>query len=174
MRIEEPGALADFIANTMNWEVAQKQGLLEELDVARRVREVHQQVSAQLEMARIQQKLQEQVSSQFTDLQRRAYLREQIRAAQRELGEGEEGAEEQIEQLRKRLAEAAPPEAVIQQAERELKRLNYVPPASPEYSVIVSYIETIAELPWNKLSRTTSTSIARSRFSIAITLISKR
>jgi ATP-dependent Lon protease len=152
MRIEEPGALADFIANTMNWEVAQKQELLEELDVARRVREIHQQVSTQLEMARIQQKLQEQVSSQFTDLQRRAYLREQIRAAQRELGEGEEGAEEQVEQLRKRLTEAAPPEAVMQQAERELKRLNYVPPASPEYSVIVSYIETIAELPWSKLS----------------------
>src|SRR4029079_10530259 len=144
--------LADFIANTMTWEVPQKQELLEELDVAKRVRAVHRQLSTQVEMARIQQKLQEQVSSQFTDLQRRAYLREQIRAAQRELGEGEEGVEEQAEELRKRLTEAAPPEAVLQQAERDLKRLNYVPPASPEYSVIVSYIETIAELPWNKMS----------------------
>lgn len=151
-RIDDPGQLADFIANGMPWEVAQKQELLEQLDVAKRVRSVHEKVTAQLEMARIQQRLQEQVSSQFTDIQRRAYLREQIRAAQRELGEGEEGAEVQIEDLRKRLTDAAPPDAVMHQAERELKRLNYVPPASPEYSVIVSYVETIAELPWNKLS----------------------
>lgn len=152
LNIEDAGHLADLIANNLNIEVAQKQELLEELDVAKRVRAVHQRVSAQLEIARIQQKLQEHVSSQFTDMQRRAYLREQIRAAQRELGEGEEGVGEQIDQLRKRLTDAGPPQTVMEQAERELKRLNYIPPASPEYSVIVSYIETVAELPWNKLS----------------------
>ena len=64
----------------------------------------------------------------------------------------EGGSEEQVEQLRTRLEEANPPAEVMAQAERELKRLDFIPPASPEYSVIVSYIETIADLPWNKLS----------------------
>jgi ATP-dependent Lon protease len=152
LNLTDAGQLADFVANGIVLEIPQKQALLEELDVAKRVRTVYERVSAQLEIALIQQKLQESVSSQFTDLQRRAYLREQIRAAQRELGEGEEGVGEQIEQLRKRLVEAGPPAAVMEQSERELKRLNYIPPASPEYSVIVSYVETVAELPWNKLS----------------------
>lgn len=152
MNITDPGMLADFIANGLNFDIAKKQELLEELDVVRRVRAVHQQVSAQLEIARIQQKLQADVSSKFTDLQRRAYLREQLRAIQKELGEEEQGVEEQVEKLRKDLTEAAPPAAVLEQAERELKRLAFIPPASPEYAVIVSYVETVAELPWNKLS----------------------
>ena len=150
--IEDAGHLADFVANTLGVETAQKQELLEELDVVKRVRAVQHRVTTQLEIAQIQQKLQKDVTSQFTDMQRRAYLREQIKAIQRELGEGEEGAEQQIEQFRKRLEEAKPPKEVMEQAERELKRLNYVPPASAEFSVIVSYVETLAELPWSKLS----------------------
>src|SRR4030095_2378654 len=92
-------------------------------------------------------------ASQFTDAQRRAYLREQIKAIQRELGEGEEGSEQQIEQLRKHLGEANPPKEVMEQAERELRRLAFIPPASAEFSVIVGYVETIAELPWAQLSQ---------------------
>ncbi|HEY3898492.1 MAG TPA: endopeptidase La [Chthoniobacter sp.] len=152
LNIADPGMLADFVGSSLNFEIAQKQALLEELDVVRRVRAVHQRVSSQLEIARIQQKLQQDVSSQFTDIQRRAYLREQLRAIQRELGEEEQGVAEQVAQLRKKLEEAGPPAPVLEQADRELKRLNYIPPASPEYSVIVTYIETVAELPWNKLS----------------------
>jgi ATP-dependent Lon protease len=72
MNITDAGMLADFIANSLNFDPARKQELLEELEVARRVRAVHQQVSAQLEIARIQQKLQQDVSSKFTDIQRRA------------------------------------------------------------------------------------------------------
>jgi len=79
-------------------------------------------------------------------------LREQIHAIQKELGEEEGGAEGQIEQLRKRLEEAKPPKEVLEQAERELKRLNVIPPASPEFSVIVSYVEILADLPWAKLT----------------------
>ena len=92
------------------------------------------------------------MQSQFSDAQRRAYLREQVKAIQKELGEGESGAEEQMAQLRKKLEEAKPPEEVMKQAERELKRLDFIPPASPDYSVIVTYVETIAELPWSKMS----------------------
>ncbi|HWY50571.1 MAG TPA: endopeptidase La [Chthoniobacterales bacterium] len=153
MNIDNPEQLADFLAPNLNVDAAQKQALLEELDVEKRVREVQKHISAQLEIAQIQEKLQKDVASQFSDAQRRAYLRSQIKAIQHELGETETGSEEQMEQLRARLKEANPPEEVMKQAERELKRLDFIPPASPEFSVIVSYIEIIADLPWNKLSQ---------------------
>ena len=153
LNIDNAEQLADFLASNLNIDVAEKQAILEELDVEKRVRAVQQHVSAQLEIAEIQQRLQRDVASQFSDAQRRAYLRSQIKAIQRELGEAEAGSEEQAEQLRKRLEEANPPPEVMKQAERELKRLDFIPPASPEFSVIVSYIEIIADLPWNKLSK---------------------
>jgi len=152
LNMTEPEQLADFLAPNLNVDVAHKESLLEELDVEKRLREVQRHISAQLEIAQIQEKLQKDVASQFSDAQRRAYLRSQIKAIQHELGEGETGSEEQMEQLRTRLKEADPPPEVMKQAERELKRLDFIPPASPEYSVIVSYIEIIADLPWNKLS----------------------
>jgi ATP-dependent Lon protease len=153
LNVEDASSLADLVASTVNMELGQRQEVLEEVDVPRRVRLVQQRVSAQLEIGQIQQKLQQDVSSQFTDLQRRAYLREQIKAIQKELGEGEEGVEQQVEQLRQRLNEGQAPKEVLTVAERELKRLKYVPPASAEFSVIVSYVETLAELPWNTLSK---------------------
>jgi len=151
LSIDDPEQLADFLAPNLNVETAQKQAILEELDVEKRVSAVQAGISAQLEIAEIQQKLQKDVQSQFSEAQRRAYLREQMKAIQRELGE-DSGTSDQIEQLRKRLEEAKPPADVLAQADRELKRLDVIPPASPEYSVIVSYVETIAELPWSKLS----------------------
>ena len=152
LNINDPEQLADFLAPNLNVDVAKKQAILEELDVEKRLRAVQKHISAQLEIAQIQEKLQKDVPSQFSDAQRRAYLRSQIKAIQHELGEDETGSEEQMEQLRTRLKEAKPPPEVMEQAERELKRLDFIPPASPEYSVIVSYIEIIAELPWTKFS----------------------
>ena len=150
--IEEAEELTDFLAPNLNIDVAQKQALLEENDIEKRLHAVQASISAQLEIAQIQQKLQQDVQSQFSDAQRRAYLREQVKAIQRELGEGESGAEEQMAQLRQKLEAAQPPEEVMKHAERELKRLDFIPQASPDYSVIVTYIETIAELPWSKMS----------------------
>jgi ATP-dependent Lon protease len=151
LSIEDPEQLADFLAPNLNVETAKKQAILEERAVEKRLAAVQTAISAQLEIAQIQQKLQQDVQSQFSEAQRRAYLREQMKAIQRELGE-ETGATDQIERLRKRLEEAKPPEEVLKQADRELRRLDVIPPASPEYSVIVSYVETIAELPWSKMS----------------------
>ncbi len=150
--IDDAGQLADFLAPNLDVSTAQKQALLEELDVQKRVRAVQTSISGALEIAQIQQRLQQDVQSQFGDAQRKAYLRGQMKAIQRELGEDDSGTEEQIAQLRTRLDEAHPPAEVLAQAERELKRLDLIPPASPEYSVIVSYVETIAELPWMKMS----------------------
>jgi ATP-dependent Lon protease len=150
--LEDVEQLTDFLAPNLNIEVAAKQALLEENDLEKRLHTVQGHISSQLEIAQIQQKLQQDVQSHFTDAQRRAYLREQVKAIQRELGEGDSGAEEQRAQLRQKLEEAKPPQAVMEQAERELKRLDFIPQASPDYSVIVTYIETIAELPWSKTS----------------------
>ena len=150
--MESAEELTDFLAPNLNLDVPQKQALLEEKDVEKRLHAVQASISSQLEIAQIQQKLQQDVQSQFTDAQRRAYLREQVKAIQKELGEGDSGAEEQMAQLRQKLEAAQPPEEVMKQAERELKRLDFIPQASPDYSVIVTYVETIAELPWSKLS----------------------
>jgi len=152
MNIEDPGLLADFLAGNVSLDAAQKQDLLEETSVEKRVRAVQLRVSAQLEIAQLQQKIQKDVASQFSDAQRRAYLREQVRAIQKELGEDEGGSQGQVDELRKRLQEAQPPAPVLQQAERELNRLALIPPASPEFAVIVSYVETLADLPWAKVS----------------------
>jgi ATP-dependent Lon protease len=151
--IDDPEQLADFLAPHLDISVVQRQSILEELDVRKRVGAVQKHISAQLEVAQIQQKLQQDVQSQFSDAQRKAYLRGQLKAIQRELGEGDTGADEHIAALRTKLEETKPPAEVLAQAERELKRLDIIPPASPEYSVIVGYVETIAELPWSKLSK---------------------
>src|SRR4029077_591318 len=150
--IDDPEQHADFLAPNLDIPVAQKQAILEELDLRKRLRAVQTHISAQLEVAQIQQKLQEHVKTQFSHAHAKAYLRSQLKAIQRELGEGDTGADEQVARLRTRLEEVKPPAEVMAQAERELKRLDIIPPASPEYSVIVSYVETIAELPWSKLS----------------------
>ncbi len=150
--IDDPEQLADFLAPNLDASVAERQSILEELDLRKRVRAVQKHISAQLEVAQIQQKLQKDVQSQFSDAQRKAYLRGQLKAIQRELGEGDTGADEHMAVLRTKLEAAKPPAEVLAQAERELKRLDIIPPASPEYSVIVGYVEAIAELPWSKLS----------------------
>jgi len=150
--IDDPEQLADFLAAQLDISVDERQSILDELDLRKRVRAVQKHTSAQLEVAQIQEKLQKDVQSQFSDAQRKAYLRGQLKAIQRELGEGDTGADEHIAVLRTKLEAAKPPAEVLAQAERELKRLDIIPPASPEYSVIVGYVETVAELPWSKLS----------------------
>lgn len=150
--ITDPGTLADFLSVNLTLDLPAKQALLEELDVRKRVAAVQSGLSAQLEIARIQQRLHQDVQAQFTDAQRRAYLREQVRAIQRELGEDETGAQEQTDELRQQLDAANLPAEVKEQTDRELKRLSSIPNASPEFSVITSYLETVAELPWSKFS----------------------
>ncbi len=152
MNIDDPGALADFLGANLALDVEQKQDLLEEYNIAKRVRMIHVHLSSQLEILRLQEKIQEDVQSSIGDTQRRFYLREQIKAIQKELGEDEFGIDQTVEQLAERLEEADPPEKVMSEATRELDRLRSIPPASPEYSVIMTYLELIADLPWHKAS----------------------
>ncbi|MEX0653380.1 MAG: LON peptidase substrate-binding domain-containing protein, partial [Phycisphaeraceae bacterium] len=151
MNIADPGMLADFLASNLDLDVHVKQDLLEERNIEVRVRSVLRAVTNQLEMARLQQKIQQDVQSSIGQSQRKLFLREQLKAIQRELGE-EAGGGESVQQLRDRLEEAGLPDKAMTEAQRELSRLEVIPPASPEYSVITTYLELLADLPWNKAS----------------------
>jgi len=149
--IPDAAVLTDFLGSNLSIEAKEKQKLIEEIDTGRRVEMVQRHLNSQLHIAELQSKLRADVKSEFTEAQKRAYLREQLRAIQKELGE-EGGAEEQVEDLRQRLEGAGLPGKAWAYASRELKRLEFIPPASPDHSVIVNYLETLAELPWNVLS----------------------
>lgn len=149
--IEDASTLTDLLAANLSIEIEAKQKLLEETHVIRRVTVLQEHLHNQLHIADLQSKLRESVQSEFSEAQKRAYLREQLRAIQKELGE-EGSTEEQVEDIRQRLEKAGLPEKAQANAKRELKRLEIIPPQSPDHSVIVSYLETLAELPWNVLS----------------------
>lgn len=152
LNIEDPGNLADFLAANIDLAVDQKQDMLELTDIAKRVRAMHHHVASRLQLAELQQKIQDDVETAIGDTQRKYYLREQIKAMQRELGEDGGESEQLVDRLREQLEEAEPPEEVMSEATRELNRLEAIPPASPEYAVITSYLELIADLPWQKSS----------------------
>ncbi len=150
-QIEDPVLLTDVLAANLKFEMADRQRLLEQPNVQARFERVQTFIEDQLHIANLQKKLKDDLQTEFTDSQKKAYLREQIRTYQKELGE-DDGSEEQIDDLRQRLDAAQLPKEARAQADRELKRLGMIPPASPEHSVIVTYLETLAELPWAKLS----------------------
>jgi ATP-dependent Lon protease len=160
--VEDPEQLTDLLAGNLGIDLATKQRILEETDLLRRMRTAQEALQRQLEIAELQQKLRKDVEGQFSDTQRRVYLREQLRAIQRELGEDEADGEEQADQLRKKLQDAGANESILAAADKELKRLSHIPSASPEYSVIVSYVEMLADLPWNK-STEDSTDLERAQ-----------
>jgi ATP-dependent Lon protease len=163
INVEQPEQLTDLMAGNLGIDLKTKQAILEETNLLARMRLVQEALQRQLEIAELQQKLRKDVEGRFSDTQRRAYLREQLRAIQRELGEEEGDGEDQAEQLRKKLKDSGASESVLATAEKELKRLSHIPSASPEYSVIVSYVEMLADLPWNK-STEDNTDLARAQF----------
>lgn len=146
--IDDAGRLSDFIAGGIDMPLADRQGLLEELSVEKRVRSLQLAVASQIQIAELQDKIQKDVQSQFGEMQRRAWLSEQKKAIEKELGEGQPEATDELGKLRARLDAAQLPAAAREQADRELKRLDHIPQGSPEGSVIFSYLETLAALPW--------------------------
>lgn len=153
--ITEPGPLADFLAANLDLTNIARQALLEEHHVERRIHIVHRQLVQQLEMLQLQQKIHRDVHETIGENQRKFFLREQLKAIRTELGEGEEGVDTIVEELRDRLEEADPPEAVMEEAQRDLRRLEAIPSASPEYSMTLTYLELLADLPWSVSSEET-------------------
>src|SRR5687767_12518715 len=148
--ITNPSALADFLAANLQAETADKQLLLEELDVEKRLRMIAARIATQLDVLELQSKIQSQVKENIDKSQRRYYLQEQLKAIRKELGEGDAtGTGNEIEELRKRIEAAKLPEAVAKEANRELQRLESIPSASPEYGVIRTWLQIVSELPWS-------------------------
>src|SRR5947209_12493842 len=151
--ITNPSALADFLAANLQADTAEKQRVLEELDVEKRLRIVAARLATQLDVLELQNKIQSQVKENIDKSQRRYYLQEQLKAIRKELGEGEGGGGgSEIDQLRAKLEAAKLPENVMKEAIRELSRLETIPSASPEYGVIRTYLQILSELPWSVLT----------------------
>ncbi|MBU0993749.1 MAG: endopeptidase La [Proteobacteria bacterium] len=149
--IREPGTLADMITSTIDSAQDEKQQILETLDVKKRLKKVTKMLNYQLEILEIGSKIQSQVKEDMGNKQREYYLRQQLKAIQDELGDKDESTAD-IEEYRVKIKELALPETAEKEAERELKRLSNMHPASSEYTVSLSYLDWICSLPWNTAS----------------------
>jgi ATP-dependent Lon protease len=147
--IDDPSALSHLIAGSLRIKPEEKQGLLEEVDVARRLRRLVEILARELEVISIGSEIQNQVQSEIDKGQREFVLRQQLEAIRKELGEFDESAAEANE-LRQQLDAIALPEEVRRQVDRELKRLENLPPQAAEHGIIRTYLEWIASLPWDK------------------------
>ncbi len=146
--IDNPSALADFLAANLSLEVTQKQQLLEELDAGRRLEQISVVLANQLEVLELSHKIQGRVKESIDKTQREYFLQEQLKAIQTELGQKDLRSDE-LKQVAQNIAKAKMPKKVETEALRELDRLSKIPPASPEYSVIRTYLDWVCELPWS-------------------------
>jgi len=146
--IDDPAALGYFIASTMRLKTEDKQELLEEVELSKRLRRLTAFMNQELEVLELGSKIQNQVQSELDKSQREYVLRQQLKAIQEELGETDE-TQAEVNELRERIDEAGLPEEVEKQAHRELDRLSKLPPAAAEYGVIRTYLDWIVSLPWS-------------------------
>ena len=149
--LEDPSALSHLIAGALRIRTEEKQTLLEEVDVARRLRRLSEILARELEVAAIGSRIQSQVQSELDKTQREYVLRQQLKAIQEELGE-RDPAEAEVSELREQLDGVRLPEGVRKQADRELARLEKLPQAAAEHGVIRTYLEWLATLPWGVLT----------------------
>ncbi len=151
MNVDDPGRLADFAAANADLEPTQRQEVLEELDVLARVRRVGELLTRELEVLEIGSKIQSQIKESMDKAQREYYLRQQLQAIRKELGEVDE-AEATVADLRERLAQVGLAEEARKEADRELGRLTSIPTASPEHAMVRTYLEWLADLPWDTVT----------------------
>ncbi len=150
--IDEPGRLADVVAGYIEISTAERQALLETLSVEDRLRRVLVHVQRQIDVLSAQQDIQSKVKEELGERQREVYLREQMKAIQKELGEGEGADDDSLKELKAKLDRLDLPEDARKEVDREWNRLSRIGRESVESQVIRTYLETIAELPWNTRS----------------------
>jgi ATP-dependent Lon protease len=150
--MDNPGELADLIAANMHIKTEQKQAILEEFNIFKRLELVLEALLSEIEILEIERNINTKVRSQIDKMQREYYLREQMKAIQNELGE-KDGLDNEIDEYREKIAKAKPPEELQEKAEKEIKRLLKMPQSSAEASVIRTYLDLIIDLPWNKKSK---------------------
>ncbi|MCG1018654.1 MULTISPECIES: endopeptidase La [Burkholderiaceae] len=149
--IDEAGRLADTIAAHLPLKLDQKQNILEMFPVVERLEHLLAQLEAEIDILQVEKRIRGRVKRQMEKSQREYYLNEQVKAIQKELGEGEDGAD--IEELEKRITAARMPKEAKKKADAELKKLKLMSPMSAEATVVRNYIETLIGLPWRKKSK---------------------
>ncbi|MEW5890499.1 MAG: endopeptidase La [Pseudomonadota bacterium] len=149
--IEEPGRLADTIAAHLPLKLEQKQEILELFDISQRLEKLLTQLETELDILQVEKRIRGRVKRQMEKSQREYYLNEQVKAIQKELGEGEEGAD--LEEMEKKIKASGMTKEAQVKALAELKKLKLMSPMSAEATVVRNYIETLIGLPWRKRSR---------------------
>jgi ATP-dependent Lon protease len=142
-----PAQLADITASLLDTEVNEKQVLLETIDIEERLQKVLRILSHRIEVLRLSKEISERTKEQMEDRERKFLLREQLKAIQKELGEDGDHDQE-IAQLNEAISKAGMPEEIETQVRKELQRLQRMPSASSEYSMLHTYLEWMTELPW--------------------------
>ncbi|MDG3042706.1 endopeptidase La [Roseicyclus marinus] len=148
----DPARLADLVSGHLGIEVGQKQELLETLNVAERLEKVYGLMQGEMSVLQVEKKIKSRVKSQMERTQREYYLNEQMKAIQRELGDGEEGAGE-IAELEERIAATKLSKEARDKAEAELKKLKNMSPMSAEATVVRNYLDWMLSIPWGVKSR---------------------
>ncbi|HVZ67873.1 MAG TPA: endopeptidase La [Rhizomicrobium sp.] len=147
--IDSPGALADLSAAYMDIKPEEKQEILETIDISARMEKVSKLLAHRIEVQRLSQEIGRQTKAALDERQREVLLREQMAAIQRQLGEGgEQGKAAELAELSEAIAKAKMPREVEDQARKELKRLERMPEAAGEYSMVRTYLDWLIELPW--------------------------
>jgi len=149
--IEDAGRLADTIAAHLPLKLEQKQDVLEVLDVGERLERLLSQLETELDILQVEKRIRGRVKRQMEKSQREYYLNEQVKAIQKELGEGEEGAD--LDEMDKKIKDSGMSKEAMTKAMSELKKLKMMSPMSAEATVVRNYIETLLGLPWKKKSR---------------------
>lgn len=149
MNIEDGGKLADFIASNSSIDLSSKQKILETVDLRQRLESLSLFITRELEVLELGNKIQSQVKTEIDKTQREYFLREQLKAIQKELGEVDERQME-INELRDKIAKSNMSAEAQKEAERELNRLEKMPPAAAEYTVARTYLDWLVSLPWSQ------------------------
>ena len=145
--VDGAARLADFVAGLMDATVEEKQSLLEMFDLRARLDKLLEMLSHRVEVLKVSREVEERTRESITDVNRKHLLREQMKTIQKELGEGDEGAAD-IAELERAIGAAKMPEEIEKTARKELKRLERMPEAAGEYSMVRTYLEWMIELPW--------------------------
>ncbi|MGC9162135.1 MAG: endopeptidase La [Thiomonas sp.] len=149
--IDDPGRLADTIAAHLPLKLEQKQSVLDLHDVHARLENLLEQLEREVGILQVEKRIRGRVRRQMEKSQREYYLNEQVKAIQKELGEGEEGAD--IEEIEKKIKAARMPKEARKKAESELKKLKLMSPMSAEATVVRNYLDVLVSLPWSKKSK---------------------
>ncbi len=150
--IEDPGGLADLVVGNLNLKISQSQELLEVCDPVERLMQVNDLLNKELELATMQSRIQSQAKEEMGKTQREYFLREQLRAIQEELG-GSDAKTDDLAELEQKLKDGKLPDEAMTEATKQLRRLEGMQAEAAEYSMLRTYLEWLADLPWQKTTR---------------------